>query len=313
MSIFAIFTVFVLGIFLLGIRNRRDHADFMDRNFTTVLKGISILTVVWAHTGAALGVEGIQFIAGVGVWIFLFCSGYGLELSWQHRGLKEFWKKRFLSVFIIFWAVELVGLTVIGRFSLGGFIKDCLFIEPDTGYGWYMQYLVICYLIFWLNKSALGSRCMKEQLVAIFASFAIWFVIDSLFFADPGMPFLRAGQMLAFPLGVLVGDKREDGRKVLVQNRHLLISGGILGCLFMAITQLSAVKHLPYMPQNIFSLFTVMPLALAVITVCTVFPVITKSAFLDILGSIRMRFIWYTYLYWASLILLCFRLLNSWQ
>ena len=47
----------------------------MDRSFTTVIKGFSILTVVWAHTGAKLGMGGIQFIAGIGVALFFYLFG----------------------------------------------------------------------------------------------------------------------------------------------------------------------------------------------------------------------------------------------
>lgn len=37
--------------------------------------------IVWAHFGAKVGIGGIQFIAGVGVCLFLICSGYGLILK----------------------------------------------------------------------------------------------------------------------------------------------------------------------------------------------------------------------------------------
>ena len=55
----------------------------MDVKYTNCIKGFSILTVIWAHTGAKLDVEAIQFIAGIGVSLFIICSGHGLELSYQ--------------------------------------------------------------------------------------------------------------------------------------------------------------------------------------------------------------------------------------
>lgn len=43
----------------------------------------TILTVVWTHSGAILLVGEIQFIAGIGVTLFLMCSGYNLEISFE--------------------------------------------------------------------------------------------------------------------------------------------------------------------------------------------------------------------------------------
>lgn len=79
--------------YFLGFIKKPASFEWMDRRFTTAVKGFSILTVVWAHGGARLGVGEIQFIAGVGVAQFLICSGYGLEMSYQKNGLKGFWKK----------------------------------------------------------------------------------------------------------------------------------------------------------------------------------------------------------------------------
>lgn len=96
----------------------------MSRSFTDILKGFSILTIVWAHSGAKLGVGGIQFIAGVGVSLFLICSGFGLECSYQKNELNQFWRKRILNVAIPFWCVEFIGLLVVRSFSLKKYILD---------------------------------------------------------------------------------------------------------------------------------------------------------------------------------------------
>lgn len=102
MKYFAILTLLIFGFYLLGFVKRPEKFQWMDRNYTTAIKGFSILTVVWAHSGARLGVGGIQFIAGIGVALFLICSGYGLEMSYQKNGLKGFWKKRLLGVCLPF-------------------------------------------------------------------------------------------------------------------------------------------------------------------------------------------------------------------
>ena len=119
MKYFVFFSTILLILYLVEFVKKDNRTfTFMDKDFTTAIKGFSILTVMWAHAGARLGVGGIQFIAGVGVALFLICSGYGLEMSYQRNGLKGFWKKRFLKVCIPFWIVELVGLLITQQFEI---------------------------------------------------------------------------------------------------------------------------------------------------------------------------------------------------
>ena len=87
MKYFALLTFLIFASYLLGFIKKPEKYQWMDRNYTTAIKGFSILTVVWAHSGARISVGGIQFIAGIGVALFLMCSGYGLEISHEKNGL----------------------------------------------------------------------------------------------------------------------------------------------------------------------------------------------------------------------------------
>ena len=188
-----------------------------------------------------------------------------IEMSYQRNGLKGFWKKRFLKVCIPFWIVELVGLLITQQFEIKKYLLDAVFISPATGYGWFMQYIVICYILFFSVKMMSEKLRVNEMWILIVA-FAVWFIADSCFFADSGMPFLRARQMLSFPLGVMIAKNREKIERYSTRKRTvILVWGGITGILFMAITQLSVVKALPYFVSNVMALFTVLPLAIAFI------------------------------------------------
>ena len=99
MKLFVGFTLFIVIAYFAGFDNNKKTLDWMDISFTTALKGIAMLTVVWAHASANLGIRGIQFIAGFGVATFLLCSGYGLEMSFQKNCLQHFWRKRLLYAF----------------------------------------------------------------------------------------------------------------------------------------------------------------------------------------------------------------------
>lgn len=250
MKYFALFTFIIFASYLLGFIKKTEKYQWMDRKYTTAIKGFSILTVVWAHSGARLSIGGIQFIAGIGVALFLMCSGYGLEISYEKNGLKGFWKKRLLGVCLPFWIVELVGLLVTGTFSIKTYLLDYCFLKPATSYGWFMGYIVICYLIFYAVKRLIKDS--KTQTMFLLGAFGIWFMLESIFFANPDMPFLRARQMLSFPAGVLLAVNKDQIERTLTKTKNILIltGGGTVCLLFMAITQLNAVKNLPYIVSN---------------------------------------------------------------
>ena len=212
----------ILVSYLLGFVNKLKSFGWMDRAFTTSVKGFSILTVIWAHSGAIFGIEGIQFIAGIGVALFLICSGYGLEVSYTKNGLKCFWKKRLLGVFLTFWCVEFVGLLISKQFEMKKYILDALFINPATSYGWFMQYIVICYFLFFVVK-LISEKTELNGMKLFFILFGIWFVVESLVFANSEMPFLKARQMLSFPCGFCLAHYNKEIEQYLTKGKSVLI------------------------------------------------------------------------------------------
>lgn len=70
-----------------------------------------------------------------------------------------------------------------------------------------MQYIVICYILFFGMK-LLIEKTKINKTITLIAVFAAWFIIDSLFFAIPDMPFLRARQMFSFPLGMVIAKNK---------------------------------------------------------------------------------------------------------
>lgn len=264
MKYFALLTFLIVAFYLIGFAKRPGKFQWMDRNYTTAIKGFSILTVVWAHSGAQLSVGRIQFIAGIGVALFLVCSGYGLEISYEKKGLQGFWKKRLLGVCLPFWLIEAVGLLITGALSVKTYLFDFFFLKPATGYGWFMGYIIICYFIFYAVKQFVPAENRMPVLVGVFVT---WFVLESVFFADSDMPFLRARQMMSFPCGVLLAKHKEKIEEALTKTKSVLIlmGGGTLCLFFMAVTQLHMVKVLPYLVSNMMAIFTCLPMAIGVL------------------------------------------------
>ncbi|NER42509.1 hypothetical protein G3M54_18170 [Bacillus megaterium NBRC 15308 = ATCC 14581] len=147
-----------------------------------------------------------------------------------------------------------------------------------------MQYLIICYILFWaVTKLKVYILISKYNFhYYLIAGFLLWFVTESLFFANPDMPFLKARQMFSFPLGVLLSlyiDRIVEilsSKKVTVY--FMLI--GMFGLFVTVFSQLSLVKKLPYLISNTISLFTVLPIALSIIVITMAVPFIFQNQFL---------------------------------
>lgn len=130
-----------------------------------------------------------------------------------------------------------------------------------------------------------GKLSKNIQLSATMTAFAVWFVIDSLFLANPDMPFLRARQMMAFPCGIFIA-MYKDLVEQYAKKPLMIIGAGITGMGFMAITQLDIIKNMPYLTSNVLSLFTVMPLAIAILGITAAIPMLLKSGTLRGIGVI---------------------------
>lgn len=291
MKVFMVFTLILILFYFLGFikYNRSNNQEWMGKDFTIAIKGFSILTVIWAHTGAKFDAGGIQFIAGVGVALFLICSGYGLELSYEKNGLKNFWKKRILKVCIPFWIIELIGLILLNRWSLKGYILDMFFIKAATTYGWFMRYIVICYILFFFIQLIFDKLnfCDNKKQIALFFVFCIWFFIESLWFSNPNMPFLEARQMFSFPIGVFLAvNKAKIMKSIQVGKFYIIIVGLLMGLFFMAVTQIQYVKDLPYLLSNSMSLLTVLPIAVSILVIGMSFPKLMQNFELHFLGKI---------------------------
>ena len=72
--------------------------EFMDKQFTKVMKGITITMVFFSHLGNA---NNVRLFAPLGGAIFLILSGYGLNES-AKKGFqaKRFWIKRITTVIV---------------------------------------------------------------------------------------------------------------------------------------------------------------------------------------------------------------------
>lgn len=212
------FVVIAFAILVLFTTLKQStHSDVFPISVTNELKGLGILTVVFAHF-AYMKVTNAEFlfplsiIAGVGVDLFLFMSGFGLTVGMLKRPMKtvDFYKKRVIKIFIPFWIALIImfiadAIFMDKTYSIGYIIKSMLgFFPTADGFGdvnspfWYITWMIMFYLlyplVFFKDKPWL-SAIILAVIATIIGTFNIF---------DLGSNWLHRLHTVAFSMGILL-------------------------------------------------------------------------------------------------------------
>lgn len=171
---------------------------FCSKEHFQYLKGIAILAVIIGHIGNYSGKTWFTPLGGIGVAIFLFCSGYGLMTSYRNKGLSLFWKNKLIAIYLPFALVEIITAVILRR-GLSDVVLELLFLKRLHPFGWYMQYLIACYLLFWL-----GVKYISNQKIRI----GIWGILAIASFFLFGN--LQGEQAISFLSGILFAKYRSE-------------------------------------------------------------------------------------------------------
>lgn len=282
MIAFLSFLIFLLILWvILYFAGKRVITDYkivpFNRNYSELIKGYAILLVVLGHVGQYLGINGIEYPAGVGVSLFLIVSGYGISKSEQNNGLKNFWNKKLTKIWIPYFIVEISSMFVSrSMYSPEKVLLDFLLIMPKHPFGWYLRFIVVCYLIFYLSWKVFKS--LKMRFGCLLVLFIVWFMIRSTIWID-STPFLQARQILAFPIGVCIANMPNEFLKKW--GGHWNCIGSI--CFIMVGTGIYGFLHLEIITTNTLilynaiSLFTCTVCAMGVIILIDVWKLLQNS------------------------------------
>lgn len=133
---------------------------FASRTHTDIIRGLAVFLVIINHVGARSGFRYFQPLGGIGVSLFLLCSGYGLAQSHYREGLSHYFKKRFAPLMVPYWIVFLFYIIInCEALNYIDIIKGLSLIKVP-GIFWYIQYIALYYLLFYavnsINKGKTG-------------------------------------------------------------------------------------------------------------------------------------------------------------
>jgi peptidoglycan/LPS O-acetylase OafA/YrhL len=194
-----------------GGAHLEEKLIFLKKNHTKIMKGVAIICVVLSHIGSANNIRIAAPLGGMGVAIFLICSGYGLnESAKKDFDFKLFWLKRIKAVFLPYAVIRLVVVLARNQFELKTYILDVLCIKPMYSLGWYLTYLLICYMLFYFSeilKYLFGNKVKLSFLT-------IAFLIS--FFVSPRT--LQAEQSVSFLTGIFLSEETVKDNRFIVDD-----------------------------------------------------------------------------------------------
>ena len=218
-----IFFLLFFVVVLLTFRKKKDNSIF-PAELTNELKGLAILSIIFAHVTYGLVSDNhflwpLGNIAGVGVDLFLFLSGFGLTLSTIKKPLSpwQFYLKRLSKVLLPVW-IFLIIFLILDKFALnltypinttiknflGFFARADLYNDINSPL-WFITPLIFYYLLF-----PIIFKRKYPEITAIIFFLITYFLIkyDALevylnIKTDLGVKSLWALHYLAFPVGII--------------------------------------------------------------------------------------------------------------
>ncbi|MBR0348927.1 MAG: acyltransferase [Clostridia bacterium] len=201
LTIFAVSYLLASAIVeVLNKRKKRDLLTPLSFDVVTICKGVSISIIMLAHLGNVFGIRYLNPLGSLGVAVFLFASGFGLESSYNKKGLKGYWKKRITTAYLPYALIEVINcfFSISDKIQGNGFseiIQDFLLIKPLHPYGWYMQCLFLYYIIFYIASLVSKEKFWLKCTVLLVTAIVIFVFAGTLF----------KQQVFSFTIGVLCG------------------------------------------------------------------------------------------------------------
>lgn len=216
----------------------------MSKQHFQYLKGLAILAVMTGHIGNFSGKTWFTPLGGIGVAIFLFCSGFGLMKSFQVKGLTNFWRSKLISVYLPFAAVEIIAAVIYHRNFLS-VLLDLLFVKMLHPYSWYLQYLLICYALFYFVMRFVPEKRTR---------YLIWGAASMCSFVFCSN--LQGEQAISFLAGLFAAEHMKESGQIAFTKKHLALGGFLL----MVSVVLLAVKQLPFarIYDHVYTLFNLL-------------------------------------------------------
>lgn len=211
------------------------------------LKGIAVLLILVCHLiGGGFGFRYVTPMGGIGVAIFLFLSGYGVNESFAKKSLTNFWENKITRILLpyLLWIIIVIPISYFLYGRISWFPRY-----------WYLEYLFLWYGLFWLTKKIFTRSANPIMLFVSLVMFCF-------------LPNLQSEQSFSFILGVLLSsnkDKLENSSRYQYMILSLLLM--LFGVLSLGLKQFDFVRafHEDHLFVKLLQLLIKLPIGLSII------------------------------------------------
>lgn len=196
---------------------------YISKEDTLILKALAIFLVFFHHYSQVLNRLNIFILfrplGFIGVTIFLFLSGYGLTEQYQKKinYLNDFFCKTLYKILIPFWLINIIYLLINMKAQYTFSLLHVIGILPIDVTMWYMQFLLVQYMVFYFIFKYNTNNKSKMLLLIVF-SLIYLIVCRSL-----EMQKNYYDISFAFSIGCLFSFYKEEIAVFLFKNRKIII------------------------------------------------------------------------------------------
>lgn len=266
----------------------------LSKDKSLFLRGICTISIVIVHLFQIL-IKGtvssvVAVLGSTCVSIFFFLSGYGLAKSVEkHRSTKlSFLLKKIVPFYIsclFFVGIYSIYYAIFGGFDLSIFGLSFLYGGTIIVSGWYVQTLLIMYLIFWISLILIKRKPLSISLFV--GLFLVFFVISIIL--EPRENIYKYITSPLFAVGTLFGLAKESETSVLSKKSFCLgagISSIVTGAIFVILCFFLETKGVAFeiLFKGLYNIF----LTIGIILVFKVLP--AKSVLIEEIGSDSLSF-----------------------
>ena len=244
------------------------------RQNTQWMQGVSAIMIMLMHF--VMQTEHyprfLNILESLGVAVFLFVSGFGINESYRDKGLDGFWRKRITRVILPCWIVFLFALSFEeGVFDISRLLRNLLFTDSDL---WFVDYIIRWYIVYWI-----GRKFMPKYTLYVLMAFGAYNIFQMQ---------LCSEQAFSFVCGFVVSEYYNTIKKIRKSTVLTFCSAlWLYGCGLMIVKELDCVQLLKgTLPFNFLLLNIKLPLATFIIVLPYLVPVVKRMTFVSWIGRL---------------------------
>ena len=228
-----IYLIFIV-VFIFGVRFVKDNKDYLDKDETTIINGLFVITIFFSHFQTYIAPYNIydekmltflHFIGQLMVTSFFFYSGYGIYESIKNKKnyMNSFFKKRFIPTFVNFLIAILlfiiVNLIMGNNYSIEKILLSFTGYESIGNSNWYMLAIFVLYflLIICFNKKIKIKNLYRIILFSLL-------VIIYMYIISRFKETYYVNTVFCFPIGMFYSYYKDKINNLLERKYYLCLS-----------------------------------------------------------------------------------------